>query len=733
MNAQTGIVARTLAAVRYAATGAVPSGWFGPGIPLAPQAPIADAGRGWDYPVVVNVNYQPRKTEPVSFAKLNLLARNCNPLRMVMQHQIDLVKELEWKVKPRLKPGKTAASDPDVTAIMTFLETPDQVLDWPQWLNALLEQLFVIDAVSIYSRMNNGGKLYGLEIIDGATVSPLLNEMGRRPMAPDAAFQQVIKGMPAWNYTTDELIYYPEHPRADKIYGYSRVEQMLDIAETSIERMKSQKGYFSHGNVGDGYFVAPSGTSPDQVKALETLWNDMMSVGPDGRRQVPFLPNGVEWKATKTDILADAFDEWLIRLVCFPFGVSPIPFMKQTGMGHGSGETQHQAANEGGLAPVMEYVRRLMNRILATRFMRPDLEFSWDEDREFDPETAATIQDKRLKNGTLTINEVKDRNGEDRVEGGDVPLLLAGNTWVRLEDVVNPPEPEPVPTALAAPVAEPVAEPTPDASKKKPDALAKAAAKAAETKLAKVIAKYLTAKADEIAGQLAPVLGLSKSAPSSEDYSGRIDSAYEDVDWSWEDFPTIVQPGIAGIAVAAGKDALSELGLFDAATLKKMTVRATDYAANRAAELVGRKIVDGELVDNGEWSIAETTRDALRSVITDAMERGASNDELASDIRDATTFDADRAEKIARTESATADVQGNIAGWKASGIVAGKQWLAAPDCCDECQMFDGIVVGIDEDFDEGDPPLHPQCRCDVTAVLDDDMPDDAEVPEETDE
>ena len=67
-------------------------------------------------------------------------------------------------------------------------------------------------------------------------------------------------------------------------------------------------------------------------------------------------------------------------------------------------------------------------------------------------------------------------------------------------------------------------------------------------------------------------------------------------------------------------------------------------------------------------------------------------------------------------------MQGNIAGWRASEVVAGRQFVAAPDCCDECQEQDGLIVGLDEEFPAGDAPIHPNCRCGEIAVLPEDMP-----------
>ena len=105
-----GLVARTLAALRYMATGQRPADWFGPGQALPDQAPIEVRGRAYDYPVFVNVNYRPRNTEPVGFDKLKLLAATCEPLKLVMARQRELLKELTWTVKPKKRAAVRAKS-----------------------------------------------------------------------------------------------------------------------------------------------------------------------------------------------------------------------------------------------------------------------------------------------------------------------------------------------------------------------------------------------------------------------------------------------------------------------------------------------------------------------------------------------------------------------------------------------------------------------------------------------
>lgn len=177
------------------------------------------------------------------------------------------------------------------------------------------------------------------------------------------------------------------------------------------------------------------------------------------------------------------------------------------------------------------------------------------------------------------------------------------------------------------------------------------------------------------------------------------------------------------ITQAGGAVALEQIGFAaDESITNQLNEYALDYAQERSAEMVGKRWVDGELVDNpdAEWVISETTRDMLRDDIAQAIEDGTSNEDLADLISENYAFSDERAETVARTETAFADVAGNLNAYQESGQVASKRWLTAPDCCDLCDELDGEVVDLDEDFpnDGGDgPPLHPNCRCDVLPVL----------------
>lgn len=81
-----------------------------------------------------------------------------------------------------------------------------------------------------------------------------------------------------------------------------------------------------------------------------------------------------------------------------------------------------------------------------------------------------------------------------------------------------------------------------------------------------------------------------------------------------------------------------------------------------------------------------------------------------------------RTETIARTEILRAANEGRNQAWQ-QGIEEGyvspaaqKQWATEPDACEICIPLDGESVPITGEFPDGDPPLHPNCRCDVLMV-----------------
>jgi 2'-5' RNA ligase len=139
--------------------------------------------------------------------------------------------------------------------------------------------------------------------------------------------------------------------------------------------------------------------------------------------------------------------------------------------------------------------------------------------------------------------------------------------------------------------------------------------------------------------------------------------------------------------------------------LSVLNQRALDYARARAAELVGMKWVEGELVTNPNavWAITDTTREVLKDLITNAFSQGQTPAELTSSIEQTGIFSVWRSDLIASTEMAMATRQGARDTAKDVGVI-GKSSETSGDhteencdgSCDEAE--ERGVIGIDEDW-----------------------------------
>lgn len=422
-----GFFRRAAQAARYTIQGITPQTWMSPLQPLPPYQPTVEA-RQYDFAVGRNLFYQPRGNERYTFDELRAIARQSELVRLAIETRLDQVSAIKWQIKPRIE--EEGDDDPRIKEIADFLAKPDKVRDWDQWLRLVLEELFVTDAVSLARRKTKGGGLFALEPVDGSTIFPLIDQNGRQPLPPDPAFQQVLKGQAKADYTADELIYYVRKSQVNTPYGYSVVEQVIDTANTDIERLKYTLAYFTEGTAPDAYITAPDGMVVDKVMAYEKHLNSLLAGNAAGRRQMPVLVYGMEVKSLKQVELKNDFDEWLARKICFAFSLPPTAFVKQ--LNRSTAQSDQKRAQDEGMFPVLLYVKRLIDRVIREDFGADDLEFHWNDDEEKDPKTQADIDAELVKAGIMTINEVRDARGLDDVEGGDEPMLATGSGYVPL-------------------------------------------------------------------------------------------------------------------------------------------------------------------------------------------------------------------------------------------------------------------------------------------------------------
>ena len=416
------------------------TGRFAPGIPLVPQDP--QPTRTLDYIVGINSNIRPRAYEAFSFEELRAFS-GVELVRLAIETRKDQIERLDWEVK--VKKGRKARTDANerINSVIRFLEKPDGINPFASWMRMLFEDLLVIDAATVERRRTRSGKLIGLDVIDGSTIKLLIDYDGRTPRPPFPAYQQIIKGT-VWNdLSLDDIIYSPRNKRPGKLYGFSPVEQIVITLNTSLRRQQQQLAYFTDGNTPAGLINVPETWTIDQVKEFQEWFDGNLSGNIPERAKLLMTPSGSQYQALKESPFKDEFDEWMARIVCYAFSLPPTPFVKQMNKAT-AGVLDERALTEG-LDPLTRWAKRLIDGVIQQDIGYSDLEFEWGTPREMDPDVQSIINDRDIRNGTRTVDEVRAAAGLDPIPGGNVSrvYIASGAVPINKLDTISEDQPEP--------------------------------------------------------------------------------------------------------------------------------------------------------------------------------------------------------------------------------------------------------------------------------------------------
>ena len=195
-----------------------------------------------------------------------------------------------------------------------------------------------------------------------------------------------------------------------------------------------QLDYFTEGSVPDALIGVPTSWTPEQIKQFQDYWDTEFAGDLAKRRRAKFVPGDSASRVhqTKEPDHKDDFDEWLARIICFAFSVPPQWAVKL--MNRATADNQSAQSEEEGLEPTKEWVKDLVDEIIAEEFSSPDLELHWlDEDAD-----AAGLEaslEGRVKLGAVTLNEMRDHLGLDPYANAaaDRPMVLTPTGYVPIE------------------------------------------------------------------------------------------------------------------------------------------------------------------------------------------------------------------------------------------------------------------------------------------------------------
>ena len=453
---------------------------FGPGNPLHPAAinQVKADGRADPrrYEYLVTHNIMVNQNKPIDFKTLRAASQQIDIIRRCLQVRKNKLTSLTWDIVISESATEDIISNangnhllamaearkklyPEISRLRAFWNNPDPSngLTFADWLGMAIEEVDVIDALAIWPETTVNGDIHGLQILDGSTIKPLIDERGMRPSAPNPAYQQILYGFPRTEfsatldsedadgeYTSDQLTYLIRNRSSHSVYGYSPVEQSLPVASLYLMRQQWLRGEFTDGTMPKGWveFAESIQMTPELFRSYENVINDDLSGQTERRNLIRFMIPGGKLNTDPgyQEKFSDKLDNYFITSITGFFGVLPteIGFSQKGGMG-GSGhqEGEANAAESIGLIPTAKWFSTQLTNLSYNLLGMPrELELRLMPSNRSDNKELAERNDIKRRNGGLTLNEARAEEGKPLIDTpeADIPLIVVGNNLYKFTD-----------------------------------------------------------------------------------------------------------------------------------------------------------------------------------------------------------------------------------------------------------------------------------------------------------
>ena len=406
-----------------------PGYWYSMLQPMRPMAPADFRPRQAGFTPGQNLNWTPGdEKNGITFENLRFLADNWDILRLMIETRKDQMCSCQWEIRAKSRDGETkeehrkrSAADQNIKDLTDFFTNPDGFHDWRTWMRMWLEDLFVLDAVGIYLQRDKEGMIASCQVLDGATICRLLDDTGQTPIAPSAAYQQVLYGTPQVDLTTDDLIYFMRNERSNRRYGFPPTEQILATIGIGLRKQVFLTEYYTSGNMPEALCFLPPQLPPERIGEIQDWFDSMMAGDLQKRRRLTFLPGFSSSSSSsgqaspnivfpKETLLKDDLDEWLMKIAAFAMSVSPQNLMKM--INRSSAQQSSENALSEGQEALTATVEDIHNKILDAMGYSDEYEWAVKERRSVNPKEQAII-DNMLVGKIYTINELREQRGDD--------------------------------------------------------------------------------------------------------------------------------------------------------------------------------------------------------------------------------------------------------------------------------------------------------------------------------
>ena len=317
------------------------------------------------------------------------------------------------------------------------VEDANRIDDLDKYATKIIRDLYQLDQISAELQRTRGGELCAFWAIDTATIEVALPSTEQ---ATGIKYAQVINNIPYAYYTKDDLIFDCMNPRTDiekAGYGYSVVEQAIDLVTSSINTFMYNAGFFTENKLPRGLLLLNGPADETEIQDIEEYITGLLSGPPGAQWKVPIVPTGrtkqaesggrlFEWVNLQGTNKEMEFQNWFdlqLSGIAAMFAKS----MEELGL-HSqksqpligtNNEPKMEASKSLGLGDLLTFMQKHFNQILQQKnpdycfefvgYEKDDLRLVSEIDKT-EVDTWKTLNEKRMEKGIdpIDINKVEN-------------------------------------------------------------------------------------------------------------------------------------------------------------------------------------------------------------------------------------------------------------------------------------------------------------------------------------
>ncbi|GHU22208.1 hypothetical protein FACS1894172_15190 [Spirochaetia bacterium] len=178
-----------------------------------------------------------------------------------------------------------------------FINTGDitddnRVDDLDKYVSKIVRDISQLDQLATELQRTLDGEVVAFWAVDPATIEVAMPESEKES---GIKYVQVIDSVPYAFYPKTNLLFDCMNPRSDidhAGYGYSLVEQAIDLVTSSINTFMYNAGFFTENKLPRGFLLLNGDPDREEVEEIEDYISNLMSGPPTSQWHVPIIPTG---------------------------------------------------------------------------------------------------------------------------------------------------------------------------------------------------------------------------------------------------------------------------------------------------------------------------------------------------------------------------------------------------------------------------------------------------------